>query len=483
MDLFLGQTGDVQNNLQINAWTGGDTVMSPVGPAAAHWAFEQELPRQRDFLQPPKPADLNCWADSQVGWGLILPYSDSLSKSDAAAAADAPEAIRYLRACRGDAPVFRYKGDSPLRFSHLYSPTQDKWLHMSASAPGLGPDCLPWYLLIYGSPEEIPWELQYHLNAARAVGRLDLEGGALENYVGALLDGWRNARARPDRAVIWAAYQGRGDVTQVMRNAIAYPIFDALSKDPDVGVAFLDGAQRDSSSQSPAGLTELGAALTGHSPGLIVTTSHGQTGPRNDLAAMRTTLGLPVDSDFQVLDPDVLLAKWEPDGAIWYAHACCSAGTGSTHDFRSLVQPDSVADQVLAAVGQLGSLTAPLPKALLGSPKPLRAFVGHVRPTFDWTLRHPATGQHLTASIRNALYEHLYRWEPIGQAFREYHATIGPLSIAHHQALNAFNQGSAPDDLTRYDAIACKLSWLDVQSLVILGDPTVALHALAPPAL
>jgi hypothetical protein len=36
-----------------------------------------------------------------------------------------------------------------------------------------------------------------------------------------------------------------------------------------------------------------------------------------------------------------------------------------------------------------GARISPLPRALLGAEKPLRAFVGHVEPTFDWTLRDP----------------------------------------------------------------------------------------------
>jgi hypothetical protein len=46
--------------------------------------------------------------------------------------------------------------------------------------PGLGDGKTPQYLLIYGSPAEIPWAVQYALNMSTYVGRLDLEGPALE---------------------------------------------------------------------------------------------------------------------------------------------------------------------------------------------------------------------------------------------------------------------------------------------------------------
>jgi AcrR family transcriptional regulator len=60
-------------------------------------------------------------------------------------------------------------------------------------------------------------------------------------------------------------------------------------------------------------------------------------------------------------------------------------------------------DTVLNGIAALGNRVAPLPTALLGAKKPARAFVGHVEPTFDWTLQNPDTNQILTDSIQKAL--------------------------------------------------------------------------------
>ena len=74
---------------------------------------------------------------------------------------------------------------------------------------------------------------------------------------------------------------------------------------------------------------------------------------------------------------------------------------------------------MLLAVAGLGAQVAPLPRALLGAKRPLRAFVGHVEPTFDWTIRNPESKQALTDTIIQALYNHLYQEErePLGFAF------------------------------------------------------------------
>jgi len=73
------------------------------------------------------------------------------------------------------------------------------------------------------------------------------------------------------------------------------------------------------------------------------------------------------------------LAQWQPNGAIWYAHACCSAGSDGASSYAGLLEADSTLDKTLQAVATLGSLTAPLPKRLLGAKQPLRAFVGLAR--------------------------------------------------------------------------------------------------------
>src|SRR5205807_2515028 len=105
---------------------------------------------------------------------------------------------------------------------------------------------------------------------------------------------------------------------------------------------------------------------------------------------------LPVDARGEVLNLDELLSVWEPKGAVWYAHACCSAGSDSTSVFAGLFEKGSPNESLLRSLTSLPASVAPLPKRLLGHRRPLRAFVGHVEPTFDWTLRQPENGQAIT---------------------------------------------------------------------------------------
>jgi hypothetical protein len=397
----------------------------------------------------------------------VLLEPPGLSPQQLATADDAPEPIRQLVKDR-QAPVLRYRPDwqHSLRFLRDYASSKD--IALSGSPAGTGPGQLPRYLLIYGTPAHVPWDLQYILNASCAVGRLDLTGNALENYVTALRSGWKDAQAKSNHAVVWAVNHGGGDITELMRDSIADAVHKKLAADSDIGqnAVFLD-------TTSATG-AKLVRTLAAQQPGLVVTTSHGMTGPLGNSSKMRDQLGYLVDQEFTTLQPGDLLAKWEPSGAIWYAHACCSAGSDSKTLFKGLVSQGSEIDQVLEGVASLGAAVAPFPRALLGSKKSLRAFVGHVEPTFDWTLRQPPTGQTLTDTIQRALYDELLRPSPLGLALRETYGRLASLYAAYDANQRAFNEGGNTRGAMLYNLLAAR----DIQSLVILGDPTAMLPPL-----
>jgi len=167
------------------------------------------------------------------------------------------------------------------------------------------------------------------------------------------------------------------------------------------------------------------------------------------------------------------LTKWEPHGAIWYAHACCSAGSNQSTYYDGLFPADSPIDKFLKDIAKLGSKIAPLPKQLLGAKKPLRAFIGHVEPTFDWTLCQPGTDTYFTEPVRQAIYNGLFQPDPVGLAFRDYYAQLGSVYIDYDQAHEKFD-----GDNTKEALLFCRLVARDIQSMVVLGDPTATLPTL-----
>ena len=229
--------------------------------------------------------------------------------------------------------------------------------------------CVPRYLLIYASPSEIPWAVQYALNGSCYVGRLDLTGDALAHYVGALIDDWAGQKCDPRAPLVWSAVHDKTDITYLLAGAVAAKVWENLNRNDDLtGRRWIKDA--DATRESFA------AALAERSPALIVSTSHGMTGPLNEKVVLLSQLGAPVDVNYAVLGQQ-LLGGWKPSGAIWYSNACCAAGADGTSRYNDLMSADGSVGAMLRGVASAaGATISPLPKFLLGVERPLRAFVG-----------------------------------------------------------------------------------------------------------
>lgn len=147
---------------------------------AERWGSKgASLSRQQTLV--PEEFDETDWRHPQVGWGVVLADRDDLSAADKAAGVDAPEPIRRLLAARTGAPVLRYRPDLNDEKLARYFPDgsrQDPAIGLSDF--GVARGRLPRYLLIVGSPTEVPWRLQFSLNRRHQVGRLDLPRGSRE---------------------------------------------------------------------------------------------------------------------------------------------------------------------------------------------------------------------------------------------------------------------------------------------------------------
>ena len=230
----------LDHDLRIDAWC-GEAARGPLGADSLGWGMRRDVPEVSQTLAP-TPVNLAGWRDPRVGWGVVLPDRDNVPVADKVKGLDAPEPIRELLARRPGSPVLRWRAD--IKDGRLRRYAEDgKAADLRLSgARGNGPNAVPRYLLIVASPAEIPWSVQYRLQAEAFVGRLDLEPAGLERYVEALLGEWGDATPRRNTPVIWAVDHGHPDITRLMRRSIADTLKAAFEHDPDrefdVGAGF-----------------------------------------------------------------------------------------------------------------------------------------------------------------------------------------------------------------------------------------------------
>jgi hypothetical protein len=453
------------DELQINAWSETLSNRSPTDRRARSGLLRTGL-AVPDLTAAPRPVDPKDWRDPRVGWGIVLPDDPALGAQDKARAAGAPLQIQELLAERQGVALY-YRTDRARGTVRRYYP--DGAADDIVVAAGFGTEAgkVPRYLLIYAGPASIPWDFQYEIQHSCFTGRLDLEGPALERYVEALRGDFGGKRAGDPSTLVWAVDQRAGDITQLMRDTVAAPLHDKFEHDGNINARFIDGATGGAAGSATRGV--LTQALGEHRPIFVATTSHGKTGPVWDTARMRSDMGLPVDIEGRELSLADLAAAWQPDGAIWYAHACCSAGSASASNFAGMLPPNSDVAKILSAVAGCGDTVAPLPRALLGAERPLRAFVGHVEPTFDWSVRHNKTGQFLTGPLLESFYQCLFTGEPVGMALDSCRRMSSGLL---HAEFGSGKSALAAGQDTSGDLFAMKLMARDWKAFVLLGDPT-----------
>lgn len=458
-----GPWTELPDAIATDAWTGTEAAHGGVDPDAIRWGARAGLPPSQQPLDLGRPADPADWRDPDVGYGLLLPES-ARPAAEKAAGLDAEPPVRDLLAARPDTVMLRWDASLPPGRVRRYFPDGRTQPPDLLSSYGVAKGRLPRYVLIIGTPQEIPWSVQYALGTRRAVGRLPLAGDALGHYVTALLDGWAGADVDIRAPLMWTV-DLPGDITAEMRAVLANPLQAQLTDDRLPRFQHLTDGR--------ATRAELLAALAAARPALVITSSHGLTEGAG--AHLAGTLGLPVDARHQPVDLAGLDAAMPP-GAIWHAQACCSAGSEGPSKYAGLLGQGTSALAVVTAVAELGSAVAPAVTRLLGREHPVRAIVGHVEPTFDWTLRAAGTGQGLGQDLVAALSANLHAGQPIGLAFQDYRAGVGEL---HTRWASCYEARASGDLTVRPELTRLRLTAFDRQSMVLLGDPTVTLPSLA----
>ena len=410
----------------------------------------------------------------ETGWGVIFPTSNASGTGRQREAQTLREALQPLlehRKAQAGSRYREYAGTDGLRPGE----TKSTFLARHGMGPGpADPDKAPYYLLLVGDPQAIPYRFQRELAVQYAVGRIHFD--TLDEY------------AAYARSVVMAE-SGR---VKLARNAA---FFGAANPDDPVTKRCIDqlveplartlkgGDRWDIQTILAAAATKARlASLLGGSetPALLFASGHGMGFPQDDprqaphqgallcqdWSGPRQWRG-PIPQDFYFAGEDV------QDGAgllgsIAFLHASFSAGTAAGDQASPRVQPQPDARPVDAAGNDA---LARLPQRLLGHPRGgMLAVVGWVDrlwgSSFDWE------GAKQEAIVYEAGIKRLLNGYPIGSALEYFDQRYAGLSTELNTRLedSKFGEIVPPEGLAEL--------WTannDMRSVVIIGDPAVRL--------
>lgn len=339
------------------------------------------------------------------------------------------------------------------------------------------PDVMPYYLLLVGNPEEVPFELQYGLDVQYAVGRLDLE--TADDYARYAETVERiETEPQPQRPVSIFGVDGPEENERFLIEALVDPI-----------AARLQAWQSQATGRPPV-LRELDdrkadfARLLADPPGFLFAAGHGLRCDPTSLS-LATSQGALVCSDHLqtgLVTPDSyfggddLPENADLDGLITFVFACYSAGCPERDDFfeELIGKPKRIAPN---------PLVSHLSRRMLA--QGAQAFVGHVDrawgTSFDFAPRKrddsPQRGGNSIKAYDSAFRQLLsgcrlgHAMEYINQRYAE--GSTALTDLLHRRTLNPAT-GS-------YLSLLRKAT-LDARNYVILGDPAVRVVGVGRPS-
>jgi hypothetical protein len=429
-------------------------------------------------------ADPNSLADT--GWGIIFPQSLPKAQTDAILKALDP-LIQHRAAEVGEDPetsdrneLFKiYRGDQGYRAGDFAG----TWLgreprNVMYSTVGTH-NRVPYYLLIVGSPQDIPWDFQTSLDLFWAVGRIWFDAadeyGKFGKYARSVVEFETAKEAPTQRKAAVFATQLKGDpATSALMEQLVVPLLDGTKhpdgkpKDRPLGQRqnfpiqrFLGGdAGKGTPGASRDVLTGiLNGTLTGGTPALLFTGTHGRAPSYKTNPRYAELLGAPISQEWNGVKPPpddcVFTAENLTDdahvhGMIHFLFACFGIGSP---------EKDIIDGSELAPKATLSRLPQ---KLLTHKNGGALAVFGHIDKAFPTTWQTDAGTPQIT-NMRMVL-NNLINGDRIGNATDDFNFSW----VAQSQLISEAANQKEKD--------ARWLNTQDARCFAVFGDPAVRLR-------
>jgi hypothetical protein len=433
---------------------------------------------QGPHLGLPDDDDIDPTDPRTVGWAVAV-ASNAPPEAEAAADRLYEHRLRHTG----------IPGDRCKRLTYPAGFPLDDWLRTQrAHAADILPTRLPYYVLLVGEPDSVPFEVQSTLGVHYAVGRLAFdEPAAYGRYVEGLLDyetaGGASPRAR--EVLYWATRNSNDRATDLSARCLAAPLFAGLPAtdgQPAVpAIASVRGFRSTGLIGADANRARLLESLHGRGasvrPSIIFIASHGLgwPSPHPDQPARQGGLicqDWPGPGTSPRAGDCVTAADLEEDahvhGLIAFFFACYGGGTPAFNHFPQgpRLEPKRIATAPFVAA---------LPQRLLGHPGGnALAVVGHVERAWAYSIQPPRVGTSLLP-FRNFL-SRVMKGEPVGHAIRDFGDRFTSASVRLLEAMGGNLPGPTLDEM---DLASAWLERNDARNYIVLGDPVARVRVEA----
>jgi hypothetical protein len=415
-----------------------------------------EPPKESRFRRPRYGVDVHDLASA--GWAVVFPPGRSRRKR---------ELLEPL--------LSRRREEAGGLFREIqYIPNETCNYFLTRHGTSFGdpdPERMPYYVLLVGNAEEIPFRFQWELDQLYAVGRIDFEE---EEQYRAYAESVRDAEERPSRMprrVTFFGAQNEGDrATQRTTENLVLPTARKIEER-------CRGWEVERILGHEATREELSRLLSGpEPPPLLFTASHGMVFRPDDprqksqqgalVCSDWPGVGNPVAREHYLAAEDLRPAGRPLQGTITFNFACHSGGTPEWDSFPDpgAERPDRLAHSPFAAA---------LPRRLLGESGAL-AVIAHVdrawTTSFDWE----GEGEGDPRTFVNVLLPLLDGCR-VGFATEALGSLYGSLSRSVKEGWEARRPAPSAGDLT--DVARLWRATNDIRSFLVFGDPAVYLPA------
>jgi hypothetical protein len=402
----------------------------------------------------------------ETGWGVIFAFNAD------PAIYEALSPLLELREAQANAKrdgLYR-----EFRDKDAYRPGESKleFLNRHGVGPGpVDPEAMPYYLMLVGDPDTIPFRFQYQLDVQYAVGRIHFETIAeYDAYARSVVEAESGRLALAKRAAFFACSNDGDMATKLSRDELATPLA-AWAADPkqnkhDWAIESYFG--------EAASKTRLTALLGDDAPAFLFTASHGMCYQNGDIRQMANQGALlcqdwPGPSFHGTLPAsffyagDDLAADAKILGTIAMHFACFGAGTPMRSDYTASGQPETIAPQ---------SFLGRLPQRLLAHPRGgALAVIGHVERAWGCSFHWDRAGSQ--TEVFKSTIKRLMEGHPVGSAVEYFNGRYAELSSDLSIQLEDAKYGATVDP---YLLAGLWTANNDARGYSVVGDPAVRLH-------